>query len=76
MTTDRAVALLLVGVALAACGLMVLGVRRRRLPGGPGLVGVSASLVVWAASDAVQAVSGTHGIKRLTVDVTYAAIAL
>ena len=74
MTTDQVVALLLAATALAACGLMVLGIRRWAQPGGPGLVGVSASLAVWASSNAVQAVASSHGVKRLTIDVTYAAI--
>ena len=74
MTTYHAVALLLAGVTLAACGLMVLGIGRRRLPGGVGLAAMSASLAVWAASNAVQTVSGERWVKRLTIDVTFTAI--
>ena len=74
MTTHDAVALLLAGVALAACGLMLLGIARRRLPGGVGLAAMSASLAVWAASNAVQTASGERWLKRLTIDVTFTAI--
>jgi diguanylate cyclase (GGDEF)-like protein len=74
MTTNGIVALLLAGVALAACGLLVLGIRRRALPGGLGVAAVSASLAVWASSNAVQLLAESHWVKRITIDVTFAAI--
>jgi len=74
MTTDLVVAVLLAGVTVAACGLLVPALRRWRLPGGPGLVGVSTALAVWAASNAVQTLAEAHWVKRLTVSVTYTAI--
>ncbi len=74
MTTHHLVALLLVGVAVAAGGLMMLGIRRRRLPAGLGLAAMSASLAVWSASNAVQTIASSHAIKRATIDVTFTAV--
>ncbi len=74
MTTHEFAAALLAGAALAATGLVVLGVRRRALPGGAGLAAASGSLAVWAASVAVQTLSSSDPVKRATVVVTFAAI--
>ncbi len=74
MSTPQTIALLLAGVALASAGLTVLVLGRRRLPGALGLAAVSASLCVWATSNAVQALAGEFWLKRLTLSVTFTAI--
>lgn len=74
MTTHETAALVLACTALAACGVMWLAVRRRRLPGGPGLAVAAAALAVWMATIAVQTLVTDEAVKRASVAVVFAAI--
>ncbi|MFN8124404.1 MAG: EAL domain-containing protein [Thermoleophilia bacterium] len=74
MTTHETAALLLAGAAVAACGVLALAVRRRAVPGGPGLAVAAASLAVWMSAIAVQTLATEASVKRATVTVVFTAI--
>ncbi|MCC6830606.1 MAG: EAL domain-containing protein [Thermoleophilia bacterium] len=74
MTTHDTAAVLLTGGAVAACGVVLMAVRRRGVPGGPGLALAAGSLAVWMTGIAVQTLSTDHAIKRATVTVVFTAI--
>ena len=74
MTTHELIAGILACAAFAAVGLMLLGMRRRDQPGGPGLILMSAGLVVWTSSNAVQTLATNRTFKDVTLNVTFTAV--
>jgi diguanylate cyclase (GGDEF)-like protein len=54
--------------------LLTLGLRRMRQPGGPGLTLLSAGLIVWTTSNAVQTLSTHRWVKDVTLSITFTAV--
>ncbi len=54
--------------------LLTLGLRRRNQPCGPGLILLSAGLIVWTTSNAVQTLATERWLKNLTLNITFTAV--